>query len=147
MAYHITIDDVDVRCDNVADALALARAANARVTNAKAPTDSRPAVDSEKIRRERRPYDQSLAFLVAIKEAQEQGVGGPTLVRAVRCHTTSALGTVVANTRRFLKAAGIDFDATAQKRRVGDNKYWFPGASLDNAILALRNKMMELFPV
>lgn len=141
--YVIVAEGCEIKCEGPDAALALARAA--RRVNGKQATTS--AADAERTRRQRKPLDHALAFLSTIKDAGEKGIGGEQLRRRVGLESAAGLGTTVQNARRFLNEAGIQFDAVARKKRSGNKKLWVASASIEQGILAIKNKLNELFPL
>lgn len=144
--YHLTIDGCEIRCDTLIEALALARAANGNGKTAPA-RPSNSAANAAHLRERRRPFDNALAFLEAIKDAGAIGIDGKFLWKKAGTKTGAGLGTVVQNARRYLREAGVEFDAAVSRRRSGDRKIWCPGTAIDDAIVALKTKMNELFPI
>ena len=141
MSYRLEINGVEIRCDTVAEALALAKhaAASSRIDRTCAEKGGRSAAHAESATNKRRveQAQRSLRFLVAVRDAGDKGIGGKQLVRAVKCNGPSGLGTVSQMTQRFLHEAGIDLEHTAKRRRNGDEKLWFAGPQIQQGIRAL----------
>jgi hypothetical protein len=140
--YYLVVDGYEVRCESAADALELIRVAK----DGPAQPGARRVVDAADVRRRRKPYDQTLALLSAIKDGGEKGVAGEKLSKVAGCSAPSGLGTTIQNVGRLLRELGIDLTTVCEKRRSGDMKLWFPGPSIDEGILAVKNKIMEMFP-
>lgn len=140
--YYLVVDGYEIRCESATDALELIRVAKGGPAQ---PAAHRSAGAAD-IRRRRKPYDQALAVLSAIKDAGESGVAGEKLAKVAGCSAPAGLGTTIQSVGRLLHDLGVDLTTVCEKRRSGGVKLWFAAAAIDDGIVAIKNKMVELFP-
>lgn len=144
MSYSVTIQGIDVACQDPRDVLRLIEAASSRSADAvsqrgRGRPRAQDAKQQEKLKAQRRLVK---SFLIAIQAAGDSGSSAKSLAQNLDLRGPKGVGGAAVVVNRFLADAGFDAKDVYRraKRVVGESRRWIPGSRIAEAIAALTKK-------